>query len=118
MYETDTVIGFLTIDPLTPGHTLIVPKQPFTNVFDADPVVLGDMMVAAQAVSQALLAADLASGVNLLMNNGPIAGQEVFHAHLHVIPRTKPEEAITLCPHYQYADGEADRLMADIKANF
>lgn len=114
VYENETLIAFLTIDPLTPGHTLIVPKKPFTNIFDGDEESLGEMMRAAKIIGNALVAAGIGTGVNLLMNNGAIAGQEVFHAHLHVIPRNHPHEAIQLLTHHAYQEGEAETIAETI----
>jgi len=107
IYEDETIIAFLTIEPISVGHTLIVPKQPFTNVLDGDERVLGAMMATAKKVGNALIAGGFASGVNLIMNNGADAGQEVFHAHLHVVPR-KASDGVLLKPeHTTYQEGEA-----------
>lgn len=96
IYEDDDVAAFFTIEPVHIGHTLIVPKQPFENIFDGDPIVLGKMMHVAQRVAQALQTVTGAEGVNLQMNNGAIAGQEVWHAHLHIFPRVADDEAVQI----------------------
>ncbi len=87
IYEDDLTLVFLDIKPVNPGHALVIPKQAFENIFDGDPETLGYMMQVAQRVGQAMMRAGLAEGVNLIMNNGIAAGQEVWHAHIHVIPR-------------------------------
>lgn len=87
VYEDEVVLAFLDITPVNYGHTLVIPKEPCINVFDGKPETLAHMMKVGQKIAQALKAADLAEGVNLIMNNGAEAGQEVFHAHLHVVPR-------------------------------
>lgn len=87
VYEDDMVLAFLDINPTNHGHTLIIPKKHFINIFDGDNETLTHMMKVAKKVALALKKADLAEGVNLIMNNGPEAGQEVWHAHLHVVPR-------------------------------
>lgn len=87
VYEDDLVLAFLDISPVNYGHTLVIPKEPFVNAFDAEPETLAHMMKVGQKVAQALKKSGLAEGVNLIMNNDAIAGQEVFHAHLHVVPR-------------------------------
>jgi len=107
VYEDDVVIAFLTIEPINPGHTLVVPKTPFVNIFDGHPEALGHMMQVAQKISQALIAAELADGVNLIMNNGETAGQEVFHAHLHVVPRRTGDQALGAPKHVTYGPDEA-----------
>lgn len=93
VYEDDTVIAFFTIEPINYGHTLVVPKVPFVNIFDGDPATLGHMIAVAQKIAHALVTVNLAEGVNLVMNNGEAAGQEVFHAHIHVIPRLTDDDA-------------------------
>ena len=87
VYEDEVVLAFLDISPVNYGHTLVIPKEPYVNAFDATPETLARMMKVAQKIVRALKAAGIADGVNLIMNNGAEAGQEVFHAHLHVVPR-------------------------------
>jgi len=93
VYEDDLVLAFLDIRPVNHGHTLIIPKQKFVNIFDADPEVLGHMMKVAQKISQALEKELNVDGINLIMNNNEAARQEVWHAHLHVVPRLKNDNA-------------------------
>jgi histidine triad (HIT) family protein len=102
IYEDNTVLAFLDITPVNHGHALVVPKVPFVNIFDGDAEVLAHMVKVGQKIAQAQQLAGLADGVNFLINNGPAAGQEVFHSHLHIIPRkigdesyTKPKHVVT-----------------------
>jgi len=95
VYEDERVIAFFTIEPVNYGHTLVVPKLPFTNILDGDDVTLGYMMEIAARIGRALVAEKLATGVNIIMNNGTDASQEVFHAHLHVVPRHANDDAFT-----------------------
>lgn len=115
VYEDDVVLAFLDINPVNKGHTLVIPKVAFENIFDADTVVLGHMMAVAQKIAHALVATVGAIGVNLHMNNGEIAGQEVPHAHLHVIPRFKKGEAFIAAKHEHYDTGESAILAEKIK---
>lgn len=87
VYEDDLVLAFLDIKPANHGHTLVIPKKSFMNIFDGDSDTLAHMMKIGHHIGVALKKADLATGVNLVMNNGESAGQVVWHAHLHVIPR-------------------------------
>lgn len=95
IYEDDRTIAFFTIEPINLGHTLIVPKIPCVNILDGDPDTMGHLMQIAQKIAQALIHTKLADGVNIIMNNERAAGQEVFHAHLHVIPRRTDDHAFT-----------------------
>lgn len=94
IYEDDLTLVFLDIRPINPGHALVIPKQAFENIFDGDVETLGHMMQIAQRVGQAMVRAGLAEGINLIMNNGSAAGQEVWHAHIHVIPRFNMDNAL------------------------
>ena len=116
IYEDDLVISFLDKAPTNKGHALIVPKKLFVNIFDADEAVAGHMMRVAKKIAHALVKTMDATGVNLVMNNGADASQEVFHAHLHVIPR-HPNDGIFQTPkHTAYEEGEDGALAEKIKA--
>jgi histidine triad (HIT) family protein len=104
VYEDEVVLAFLDISPVNYGHTLVIPKEPFVNVFDAKPETLSHMMKIGQKIAQTLKVAGLADGVNLIMNNGAEAGQEVFHAHLHVVPRLDGDGAYQKPVHVSVVD--------------
>lgn len=115
IYEDDLVISFLDINPNNKGHALVVPKKKFINIFDTDEEVLRHMIVIAKKVANALVESVDATGVNLVMNNGEDANQDVFHAHLHVIPRHKNDKVYNPPKHTSYEEGEADKLAVKIK---
>ncbi len=102
VYEDDTVIAFLDIKPINHGHTLIVPKVPFTNIFDGDVEVLAHMMRVAHTLANALKQVTNCNGINILMNNGEAAGQEVSHSHMHVIPRIAGDKAYLPANHIDF----------------
>jgi histidine triad (HIT) family protein len=87
VYEDEDVVAFLDINPLTEGHTLVIPKQHIVNIFDAEDQVMGKTMAVARRVSHAMKEALGAQGVNILISNGAPADQTVFHFHIHVVPR-------------------------------
>ncbi len=115
VYEDESVIAFLSIQPINQGHTLIVPKKKFVNIFDGDSAVLGHMMEIGQKIALVLKNELGADGVNILMNNEAAAGQEVFHAHLHVIPRLSGDGAYHPAKHITYGEGEMVRVGEQIK---
>lgn len=86
IYEDAEVFAFLDIKPVNPGHTLVIPKKHFTNIHDMPDALVGKMAVVAKKIADAILKLG-AKGVNIGMNNGAAAGQIVFHAHVHVMPR-------------------------------
>ena len=86
VYEDNDVLAFLDIKPVNPGHTLVIPKKHFENIHDTPDDIFAKTMVAAKKIADAILKLG-AKGVNIGMNNGSAAGQIVFHAHVHVMPR-------------------------------
>jgi histidine triad (HIT) family protein len=87
VYEDDLVFAFLDINPLSPGHTLIVPKEPAVTVdqlSDESSAAIGRVL---PRLSRAVLKATGATEFNILQNNGPGAHQAVFHVHFHIIPK-------------------------------
>lgn len=87
VYEDDLVIAFLDISQTTKGHTLVVPKEPFENIFEMPEDLLKHLICVVKKLSTSIKTAFNATGVNLLNNNGKDAGQTVFHYHVHIIPR-------------------------------
>jgi histidine triad (HIT) family protein len=88
VYADDRVTAFLDIRPVVPGHTIVVPNLHSRGLLDLDGAVTGHLLATAQRVAQAIVASPLRSeGVNLLMADGEAAGQDVFHSHLHIVPR-------------------------------
>jgi histidine triad (HIT) family protein len=79
--------AFAPLDPLAPGHTLVVPTRHYAGVFDAPPDVLAMSMALVQRVAAAMRTALGASGVNVLNASGPGSEQSVPHLHFHVVPR-------------------------------
>ena len=89
VYEDGEVIAFMDLMPITRGHVLIIPKTHAENIHELTPAAAAAMIPAAQKIAAALRASGLpCEGLNLQMANGEVAGQSVFHAHLHIIPRS------------------------------
>ncbi len=86
--DTGTVLAFMDIDPVTPGHVLVIPKEHLPDLADLTDELAAEMMAVARRVAAALRRTDLrCDGVNLFYADGEAAFQEVFHSHLHVFPR-------------------------------
>jgi histidine triad (HIT) family protein len=87
VYEDELVLAFLDINPLSPGHTLIIPKEPaptLDRLSDESAAAIGRVL---PRLSRAVLAATGARDFNVLQNNGAPAHQAVFHVHFHIIPK-------------------------------
>ena len=92
VWEDEKFLAFLDIFPATEGHTLIIPKKHYENIFDMPKDVLKDSAEVAQKIAFLLKEKLGAEGINLLNSNNKIAGQEVPHYHIHVIPRYSKDE--------------------------
>ncbi|MFA6604157.1 MAG: HIT family protein [Patescibacteria group bacterium] len=87
VYENDALVAFLDIQPANPGHTLIVSKRHYPTLADTPDEELGPLFVAAKMLGKSAAAAVGAGGFNIIVNNGPVAGQIIPHVHIHAIPR-------------------------------
>lgn len=88
VYEDDQVAAFMDIQPVNPGHLLIVPRVHARWLADLDPEVGGHLFQIGMRLAGAAYKSGLrCEGVNLFLADGEAAGQDVFHLHLHVIPR-------------------------------
>ena len=85
IYEDESVKAFLDISPTSNGHTLIIPKKHFENLYDMNPETLTQIEVASQKVGKLLKEKLGCKGITRLQNNE--YGQEVKHYHMHLIPR-------------------------------
>jgi len=116
VYETNTVLAFLDIAPVHPGHVLVIPKAHHPTLADL-PTALGtDFFLAMQRVSGAILQAVNAAGLNVMMNNHRAAGQLVDHAHFHLIPRHE-NDGLQFWPQSAYQSPEQmQKVAAAIRA--
>lgn len=87
VYEDEFSLAFLDINPINLGHTLLMPKEHYENVFDLPEELLMKLSVNSKKLAAAIKDALAADGVNITSNNGRASGQLVFHAHSHIIPR-------------------------------
>jgi len=87
IYEDEFVFAFLDINPAAIGHTLVIPKKHFENVFDIDEEYLQKIISVAQKIAKKMKDELGVEGVNFYHASGRAAEQSVFHFHLHIIPR-------------------------------
>ncbi len=94
LYEDDIVKVFLDVNPSHNGHTLIVPKKHYQDLFDIDEEVLNHILKISKQVATYLKDKLNYDGISLCENNG--YGQEVKHFHLHLIPKYKDEQKLSV----------------------
>lgn len=88
VYEDDICLGFLDIHPINEGHVLIIPKDHKERFTQLDTKMVGHLFQVAQRVLKALEQSGVRNeGANLMLSDGTVAGQEVMHSHLHIVPR-------------------------------
>jgi histidine triad (HIT) family protein len=87
IYEDEKILAFMDIRPVSEGHTLIIPKQHFVDIFDTPNNLLAGTHIVTKQVAVAVKKATRADGISVVQQNGKAAGQDIFHMHVHVIPR-------------------------------
>jgi histidine triad (HIT) family protein len=115
VYEDDNFIAILDINPVNPGHTLLIPKESFKDIFDMPDSLLGKVGPLLKRLSKGVMKATGSEGLNIGMNNGEVAGQVVFHAHIHIMPRTKNDN-YELWHGEPYEEGEAKKIADKIRS--
>jgi histidine triad (HIT) family protein len=100
VYEDDIVIAFLDISQTTKGHTLVVTKTPYKDIFDVSEEAMSHLSKVVRKLSVAIKNAFGVEGINILNNSGEIAGQTVFHFHMHLIPRYEKTEITLSLPNH------------------
>jgi len=121
-YEDSQAIAFMDIQPVNPGHVLVVPRQHHESLLDVPPDLarhLFDVALRLAPIVRRLAGAD---GLNVIVNSGAAAGQDVFHYHVHVIPRRSDDGfAVTLPfpgstpPDRTLLDAMAARIIAELR---
>ena len=87
VYEDEEVMPFLDIRPLNEGHTLVIPKAHYKNIFDAPQELNAYIHGVIKQVAIAVRKAMKADGISIIQQNGKAANQDIPHLHVHVIPR-------------------------------
>lgn len=87
VYENSKIIAFLDINPRNEGHTLVIPKAHYQSLLDMPEEILSELLIVAKELCEKMKNKLQAKGFNLVINIGKVAGQEVPHFHLHIIPR-------------------------------
>jgi histidine triad (HIT) family protein len=117
--QGNDAVAFLDLHPINEGHTLVVPRKHATSIGDVDEIAAVAMWSLARRVAAGLRVSGLrCEAINLFLADGAAAGQEVFHSHLHVIPRWQGDGfGIKFPPHYGAAAErkELDEIAARLR---
>lgn len=112
VYEDEDVLAFLDISQQTPGHTLVIPKIATESALTASDDVIASVNIHAARIAKNIVEAMGAQGVNFISNAGEVAGQTVFHYHVHIIPRYESNElTFDIKPHSNSIEDIYESLM-------
>ena len=89
LYEDENFRVILDLGPASKGHALILPKAHAANIYEISDELAAKAMILAKKMARVMTDALHCDGFNIVQNNGEIAGQTVFHFHMHLIPRYK-----------------------------
>ena len=119
LFENERILTILDANPIHFGHALVIPKKHCRDFLDLEPECYPSLLDAARIVSAALVEGLHLEGFNLFSNNGRIAGQSVFHFHLHITPRYQNDDIRFVLKLKKYNNGEmkqyADLIRTHIK---
>jgi histidine triad (HIT) family protein len=116
IYSDDRAVAFLDIGAWHRGHALVVPRRHVPDMING-PGVFAEIAPAVEAVARLLMDRLAADGINVLSSTGEVAGQEVFHLHVHVVPRYNDEPGLgRLVNSGLVPDGELDSVYRQIQA--
>jgi histidine triad (HIT) family protein len=115
IYEDETVIVFLDKRPLNEGHTLVIPKKHYVDIFDIPENQLSQVHKVAQQVSLAVKKATKADGISIIQQNGKATAQDIFHLHVHVVPRFEGQKLPSFSALREVERGKLEVMAKKIK---
>lgn len=116
IYEDDDFNVILDASPATKGHALILPKEHFANVYEIDEDILAKAVKLGKKIIEKETKVLGCDGYNMVQNNGEVAGQTVFHFHMHLIPRYKDETSRVIeWDHLSVEDDEMKEICKQMK---
>ena len=86
VYEDKKVMAFMSIQPINVGHTLVIPKNHYENIYEIPEEEIAQLYKGVKKITKAVQTSLNAEGIRIIQNNGKAAGQVIFHMHVHIIP--------------------------------
>lgn len=115
VYEDKDVLAFLDLSQATYGHTLVIPKKHFDNIYALDSETASKVFTTVKDLASKIKTNLNAQGVNILNNNEPCAGQTINHFHIHILPRYDNDDLSIKFTEHRFSDDEFKDLLAKIK---
>ncbi len=117
VFENDNFIAILDAFPANEGHTLIIPKKHFENIFEIDGEILKEGYFIAQKIANSIKKSFGIENINILQNNGALAGQTVNHFHIHIVPRKENDNVIIKSTPVSIDNEKIKNIIDSIKSN-
>ena len=118
VYEDDEFKAILDRFPSNKGHVLILPKTHVANIFEIDPDLAGRLFKLAAKIAPVMKETFGFENMNIVQNNGPVAGQTVNHLHVHLIPRYEGDSVKVTWAQMDLTDEQIESMRAKLAANF
>ena len=117
IYEDDDFNVILDASPATKGHALILPKEHYSNIYEIDEEVLAKTIKLAKKIIVKETETLKCDGYNIIQNNGEVAGQTVFHIHMHLNPRYKDDDNANVIEwgHKEFSNDEFEQICKEKK---
>ena len=116
VFDNDEFKAILDRFPSNEGHVLIMPKEHCANIFEMDPEKGGRLFALAVKIASAMKEVLGFENMNVLQNNGPVAGQTVNHFHLHLIPRYENDSVNVSWPQMDLTDEQIEEMRKKISS--
>lgn len=117
LFENDTSVAILDVNPIHYGHALVIPKSHHNDFLDVPQEDLPGIMHATHVVAHALVKSLDLKGFNFFSNNGTVAGQSVFHFHIHITPRYADDNIRFVLQLKKYRNGEMSEIAERIRTH-
>ena len=115
LYEDEDFRVILDLGPATKGHALILPKEHADNLYELPDETASKVFVLAKKLAIKMKEKLNCDGLNIVQNNGEVAGQTVFHFHMHLIPRKAGDQAVPEWEHLSLSDDEMKEICDKMK---
>ncbi len=116
VYEDEQCAAFLDAYPVNEGHTLVVPKRHYENIYDIPEEILAHIMIISKRLALNYQKIFHSIGLNIIQSNGTAAKQTVFHFHLHIIPRYHDDGLALFRHHFSRTDSDLSETYQKIVA--
>ena len=116
IYQDKDAVAFLDSRPVNEGHTLVVPRKHYENIFEVPDEELANLFKIVKKLAYVVSKSEKADGISVVQNNGKAARQDIFHFHVHIIPRYEGQNSHS--PRGTVEQNELDRVAAKIRKFF